>query len=62
MWKSSPIAAFMPKYPIRNEAICQMMESFFRQQQFETGIIEGIRAIDVYLHKHFPLDRKSNEI
>ncbi|MBX3616793.1 TPM domain-containing protein [Nitrosomonas sp.] len=46
------------------ETICQMMESFFRQQQFETGIIEGIRAIDVYLHKHFPLDRKkeSNEI
>lgn len=37
------------------EMICQSMESAFRQQQFETGVIAGIRTIDQYLCAHFPL-------
>lgn len=34
--------------------ICRTMESAFRQQQFETGIVEGINNITRHLQKHFP--------
>ena len=46
------------------ESICRMMESFFQQQQFEIGVIEGIRAIGAHLHKHFPFDhsKEKNEL
>ncbi len=37
------------------EAICTMMESSFRQQQFETGIIEGVLKIGHHLSMHFPI-------
>ncbi len=36
------------------EAICQQMEQQFRQQQFETGVIDGIHAISKLLTQHFP--------
>lgn len=46
------------------ENICCAMETAFRQQQFETGVIEGINAVSQHLRKHFPLDLESprNEI
>jgi len=40
------------------ETICQAMESAFRQQQFERGVIAGIKTIDQYLCTHFPLQRE----
>lgn len=46
------------------ETICRAMESAFRQQQFETGVIEGIHNISRHLQKHFPhhLGNEKNEI
>lgn len=43
------------------ENICQVMESAFRQQQFEAGIIEGIHAIGTLLQKHFPFELKNGK-
>ncbi len=43
------------------EAICRTMESAFRQQQFEAGIIEGIKAIGGHLRKYFPFDSNNNK-
>lgn len=34
--------------------ICRAMESSFRQQQFEAGVIEGINTVSSYLWKYFP--------
>lgn len=42
------------------ETICRAMESAFRQQQFETGVIEGVHTISRHLQKHFP-PRQGNE-
>src|SRR5687768_18528496 len=39
------------------EVICRQMETSFRQGQFESGVIEGIRAIGDHLKEHFPLER-----
>lgn len=36
------------------EDICRAMESAFRQQQFEAGVIEGINTVSSYLRKYFP--------
>ncbi len=36
------------------ETICHQMESAFRQQQFEAGVIEGIHTVGQYLRVHFP--------
>ncbi|WMJ07369.1 TPM domain-containing protein [Nitrosomonas sp. sh817] len=46
------------------ETICRMMETSFRQQQFKTGVIEGIRAVGMQLQKHFPPDigKEKNEL
>lgn len=46
------------------KSICQMMESSFRQQQFKSGVIEGIQAIGAHLQKHFPPDckKENNEL
>ncbi|MBA3755592.1 MAG: TPM domain-containing protein [Nitrosomonas sp.] len=46
------------------ETICHAMESAFRQQQFETGIVEGINNITRHLQKHFPHHRgnEKNEL
>ena len=46
------------------EAVCRTMESAFRQRQFETGAIEGIRAIGRHLATHFPPDegKSRNEL
>ncbi|MFZ6656877.1 TPM domain-containing protein [Undibacterium sp. TJN19] len=38
------------------EQICRMMESAFRQDQYEDGVIRGIQAIGQHLKKHFPAD------
>jgi len=44
--------------------ICRSMESAFRQQQFEAGVIEGINAVGSHLWKYFPPDsnHKKNEL
>lgn len=43
------------------ENICRIMESSFRQQRFEAGVIEGIHAIGVILQKHFPFEPKGGK-
>jgi uncharacterized membrane protein len=35
------------------ERICREMEAAFRQGQFESGVIAGIRAIGSHLQRHF---------
>ena len=42
------------------EAVCHAMESAFRQRQFETGVIDGIRAIGRHLATHFPPDENKS--
>lgn len=46
------------------ETICRTMESAFRQQQFETGLIAGINAVGDHLREYFPFDpiHKKNEL
>jgi len=46
------------------ESICQRMELAFAQQQFETGVTEGIHSISTHLNEHFPCDgsAKKNEL
>lgn len=46
------------------EAICRTMESAFRQQQFETGVINGINAVGGHLREYFPPspNHKENEL
>lgn len=46
------------------EKICRTMESTFRQQQYETGVIQGIHAISLHLATHFPYDpmKDKNEL
>ncbi|WP_293006287.1 TPM domain-containing protein [Nitrosomonas sp.] len=46
------------------ENICHIMESAFRQQQFEVGLIQGIHAISQHLETHFPYDpnKDKNEL
>ena len=39
------------------ETICHEMETHFSQGQFESGVIEGIRAIGDHLKEHFPSER-----
>jgi len=36
------------------EKICKDMEAAFRSKHFETGVIEGIRAVTHLLTRHFP--------
>jgi uncharacterized membrane protein len=36
------------------EAICQAMEARFRRGEFETGVIEGVRAVGAQLARHYP--------
>ena len=38
------------------EAICHEMEVAFRQGNFETGTLKGIRQIGTVLQEHFPAD------
>lgn len=38
------------------EAICQMMETHFRNGRFEQGVLAGIQAVTQYLAAHFPGD------
>jgi uncharacterized membrane protein len=46
------------------ETICHTMETAFRQQQFEAGVIAGINEVSGYLQKHFPPDygNEKNEL
>ena len=43
------------------EAICHEMETHFRQRQFESGVISGIRAVGRHLQEHFPIEREGGE-
>ena len=43
------------------EVICRQMETSFRQGQFESGVIEGIRAIGDHLKEHFPAEREGGQ-
>jgi uncharacterized membrane protein len=36
------------------EAVCQEMESAFRQGRFEQGVIAGIRSVGAHLAEHYP--------
>ncbi len=45
------------------EAVCQEMESAFRQGRFEEGVIAGIRSVGVHLARHYPhAGAKTNEL
>jgi uncharacterized membrane protein len=45
------------------EPICQRMEQRFRGGEFETGVVEGIRAVGEHLQRHFPaVTRGPNEL
>jgi uncharacterized membrane protein len=43
------------------EAICQLMESNFREGRFDNGLSEGVNAIGDLLHEHFASDMGKNE-
>jgi hypothetical protein len=43
--------------------ICQVMEQAFRGGRFETGVIDGVRAVSAHLARHFPGDgSRRNEL
>lgn len=45
------------------EAVCQEMESAFRQRKFEEGVIAGIRSVGAHLARHYPqVGSKTNEL
>ena len=39
------------------EAICRRMEERFARGEYETGVIEGVRAVGEHLQQHFPARR-----
>jgi uncharacterized membrane protein len=45
------------------EAVCQEMETAFRQRKFEAGVIAGIRSVGAHLARHYPqAGAKTNEL
>jgi uncharacterized membrane protein len=46
------------------EAVCQEMETAFRQGKFEEGVIAGIRRVGAHLAQHYPQigSNKINEL
>jgi uncharacterized membrane protein len=36
------------------EAVCQEMETAFRQGRFEEGVIAGVRSVGAHLARHYP--------
>lgn len=45
------------------ETICRDMEAHFRAEEFEQGVLHGIRAITGLLHRHFPAQHENqNEL
>jgi uncharacterized membrane protein len=45
------------------EAVCREMEAAFRREQFEDGIITGIRSVGAHLARHYPhTGTKINEL
>lgn len=49
--------------PTRWQAICAAMQTEFRQQHFEAGVIAGIQAVAAHLAEHFPADgTQANEL
>lgn len=43
--------------------ICEAMRQAFRQGQYETGAVAGVRAVSALLAEHFPPDRENpNEL
>jgi uncharacterized membrane protein len=36
------------------QAICRMMEKFFREARYEEGAVAGVRAVSEVLARHFP--------
>jgi uncharacterized membrane protein len=43
------------------EAICQLMESNFREGRFDNGLAEGVNAIGELMREYFPADINKNE-
>jgi uncharacterized membrane protein len=39
------------------ETICRRMEAHFARAEYETGAIEGVRAVGEHLQRHFPAQR-----
>jgi uncharacterized membrane protein len=39
------------------ETICRRMEERFARGEYETGVIEGVRAVGEHLQRHFPAQR-----
>jgi uncharacterized membrane protein len=39
------------------EAICRDMERHFRQDEFQTGVLDGIRAVGRHLQRHYPREQ-----
>jgi len=45
------------------EKICREMETAFRQANYESGVVSGVRAVTQHLSKHFPASGSSrNEL
>lgn len=45
------------------ESICHVMEEAFRQERFEEGALEGIRAVTRLMVEHFPANgERGNEL
>lgn len=42
------------------QAVCTQMETRFRAQEFEAGVMEGVEAISALLRQHFPADDNNN--
>jgi len=40
--------------PLAWEEICRNMETAFRDNQYQQGVIDGVRAVNRLLTKHFP--------
>lgn len=43
--------------------VCRQMEAAFKQSNYESGVVSGVRAVTRHLVKHFPADsRNVNEL
>jgi len=43
------------------EPICRAMEDRFRQREYETGVVEAVRAVGKQLERHFPTQARSQQ-
>lgn len=42
------------------EAICQTIESAFKEGEFESGVVDGLKAMGALLDEHFPSAEQHN--